>query len=285
MKINRLLASIAAVAFSTSAYAEIVLPSTGDSEIVFIALDFGGTTNSFTLDTGTLLSAFDPSVNRVFDLSALSTFWGTFKGSVTGVMQFGLFAADGVGSGTVANGRSVLVTSAVGGGPTGLSNSVVSARAGGITGTFLAGISGAADNASFTSTHRDLANGSSISLGGGGTTGSDTFNANWTTPLNSSLQLAGTKAEFFKISTVTGTNAQPASVTDFFSSTETSTNVGGFWNLDLATNLLTYKGAPDIVIVPPPPVPEPSEWAMMLAGLGLVGFAARRRAAKRKISA
>lgn len=33
----------------------------------------------------------------------------------------------------------------------------------------------------------------------------------------------------------------------------------------------------DGVIVPTPGVPEPATWAMMLAGLGGVGFAMRRR--------
>ena len=207
------------------------------------------------------------------------------KSSVTGTTQFGLFAADGAGPNTGIDSRVILVTTSVGAGPVGLSNTRVATPSTNISTNYLQQISGALDNAAFTSTHRDLSNGSSFSTSAGGATGANIFLANWTQALGVPLQAAGNKAEFFKLGTVVGSTATPAKVTDFFSDTETSTNVGGFWNLDLATNLLTYKGAPDIVIEPPPPVPEPSEWAMMLAGLGLVGFAARRRAAKRKISA
>ena len=285
MKIRKFLTGALLGVVATAANATIALPTTGDSEIVFIAVDFAGTSNSFTLDTGILLSAFNPATDRVFDLNALSSLWGTFRSSVTGTTQFGLLAADGSGPNSGVDSRVILVTAAVGNGPAGLTNTRVATQSSNIGTAYLQVINGALNNPAFTSTHRDPGNGSSFSEGGGGVTGANVFLNNWSNPLGVPLLAAGTKAEFFKVGTVVGTTATLAAVTDYFSSTETSTNVGGFWNLDLATNLLTYKGAPDVVIEPPPPVPEPSEWAMMLAGLGLVGFAARRRAAQRKMIA
>ena len=284
MKFKNILAGIVFGSVAVVANATIILPITGDSEIVFVAIDFGGTTNSFTLDTGIKLSEFDPAANKAFNLQELSTFWSTFKSSATGTVQFGLLAADGAGPNSGVDSRVILATDAVGNGPSLITNSRVATPSSNVGSAYLQQVSGALDNTVFTSSHRDQVNGSSINLGGAGATGSNVFQANFTTPLNVSLIAAGTKAEFFRFGTVVGSTAAFATVTDYFASTETSTNVGGFWNLDLATNLLTYKGAPDIVIVPPPPVPEPAEWAMMLAGLGLVGFAARRRQAKRNVT-
>jgi len=43
----------------------------------------------------------------------------------------------------------------------------------------------------------------------------------------------------------------------------------------IGTGFLTSTGGP-----PPPPIPEPETYAMMLAGLGLMGYVARRRKLK-----
>lgn len=52
--------------------------------------------------------------------------------------------------------------------------------------------------------------------------------------------------------------------------------VGGSGTLNTVT--LFGSGAPGAVVVPPPgAVPEPAAWAMMIVGMGAVGFAMRRR--------
>ena len=44
-----------------------------------------------------------------------------------------------------------------------------------------------------------------------------------------------------------------------------------------ATYIFAFSGVGGSVVVPPPAVPEPETYAMMLAGLGLIGFSARRK--------
>jgi hypothetical protein len=46
----------------------------------------------------------------------------------------------------------------------------------------------------------------------------------------------------------------------------------------LTANLIGFVG--DQVDPPTPPVPEPASWAMMIAGMGVVGASMRRRAAR-----
>ena len=269
MKFTKIFAgALAALAVSAS-QASIIQPSTGDSEVVAVLYDFAGTGNSFTLDTGILFSAFDTTQNQSFNLATLSPLWNNFKSSVTGTMQFGVMAADGVGPATgVAGSRSILFTTAAGNGPSGLNNTKVNQAAGAIGGTYLAAISGAANNPSFTSLHSSTANGSSFSLGGAGATGFDVFQNNWNTPLGIQMINAGSNAELFKAALTGASGPNPATVTDFYKATETATNLGGFWTLDASSGVLAYNAAP---------VPEASEWAMMLAGLGMVGFMVRRR--------
>lgn len=50
-------------------------------------------------------------------------------------------------------------------------------------------------------------------------------------------------------------------------------DVGAYWGSDVTPNFVVSRWASDSVI------PEPGTWAMLIAGFGLVGFAARRRRA------
>ena len=271
MKFTKIFAGVLAALAVSASQASIILPTTGDSEVVAVLYDFAGTGNSFTLDTGILFSAFDTTLNQSFNLATLSPLWNNFKSSVTGTMQFGVLASDGAGPNSGPGSRKILFTTGPGNGPVGpggLTNTRVATPSTNVSTNYLQSISGAVDNANFTSLHRNNANGSSFSLGGGGATGFNIFQANWNQALGIQMINAGNKAEMFRADTVTGSTATPASVTDFYAATETATNLGGFWTLDSTNGVLAYNAAP---------VPEASEWAMMLAGLGMVGFMVRRR--------
>lgn len=57
-----------------------------------------------------------------------------------------------------------------------------------------------------------------------------------------------------------------------------SGNIPGFSNLALFAREVSYLVPAPAASLPGTPVPEPASWAMMLTGLGLVGFFWRRRA-------
>lgn len=60
------------------------------------------------------------------------------------------------------------------------------------------------------------------------------------------------------------------------------TNAPGYWGGNPAGLIVDIMSSGVSTITPPvvtAPVPEPETWAMLLAGLGLLGFAARRRTA------
>jgi len=59
-----------------------------------------------------------------------------------------------------------------------------------------------------------------------------------------------------------------------------NTKLTDFGNFELHINSVTANGSSVKFTQMTSPVPEPETYGMMLAGLGLIGFAARRRAAK-----
>jgi MYXO-CTERM domain-containing protein len=74
-------------------------------------------------------------------------------------------------------------------------------------------------------------------------------------------------------------NASPSQFSDYFliGSSVTQTIGSGGATLYARVNDTLFSNNSGAYSVSVTPVPEPHEWAMMLAGLGLVGFAARRR--------
>ena len=67
----------------------------------------------------------------------------------------------------------------------------------------------------------------------------------------------GNATAFYKLNAGTGMNLNTLS-----------------WTYNASSDLIVYKtGAPVVVT----PVPEPASWAMLIAGLGVVGFSMRRR--------
>ena len=59
-----------------------------------------------------------------------------------------------------------------------------------------------------------------------------------------------------------------------------SLTAGGQYHLDISGTLTSTQGAYAVALAVANPVPEPETYAMLLAGLGLMGFVARRRQRK-----
>jgi hypothetical protein len=270
-----LTASVLATA-AISAQASIILPSTGDSELIAILYNVANE-NSLIVDLGVTISTFNVANNQSFNLAA-SPYYNQFIAAAgTNTIAFQVFGADsnGPASGVIGS-KKLYLTSASGGTLPNGTNANVSTRAG-IASTFLATINGALTGTvpTYFSNHTLVADGSSLDTTAGTTTSYSSFGPGVTGPAGAATVNIGSRAEFFTVTTGPGTANGQAVVTDFFSDTETADNLGGYFTVNKATGSLDYFGAPTTVVINP--IPEASEWAMMLSGLGMLGLMVRRR--------
>ena len=170
------------------------------------------------------------------------------------------------------NSKQLYLTSSANSTPSAPSNSTLATRVG-LVNTFQQALNGA-NGVTFNGTHSTDLNGSSLDTATGTATSFSTIQAGVISPSGITMVTAGSQAEFFAIQTsFPGGTTTAANVTDFFSGTETSTNLGGYFTLNAATGTLDYFGEPTVVNA----IPEASEWAMMLSGLAMLGLMVRRR--------
>lgn len=258
-KMKALVAAVALTA-SMSASAAMNTSATGDSSLILTLLD--NTNNiSMTVDLGYTLGTFDLSSNASWDITggnygdAWATFWGTASASN---VQWAVFAGDRTGS--AAGDQRMLTT--VASTWTAVSNNVLSQQMAAFDNYIFA-------NNSLTN-HNVVADGASTAISGTafaelaatyGTTGKmnaqggdttvalDTNNYVWTITRSSTNNLSPSTA-----AQVSNAGFNP------------------YFNLS-SNGALTYTAAAVTA------VPEADSWAMLLAGLGVIGFIARRRTA------
>jgi hypothetical protein len=254
-----------------AAHAAIVLPSTGDGELIAVLSNPDGLLN-FTFDLGYTLSTFDTTQNQTFNLASspyYESFLAAYMGSPNlGPIKFAVFGADSAGSITLENSKKLFITSMVGSTPPAPTNASLNNIVGNAN-TFLATLNPPSSLPS-QGNHATMEHGSSLEVGGNNSY--IVLNANVFSPARIYPVTAGDRAELFSITTAQGTTTTLAKVTDFFSDTETTSNTGAYFDLDASTGVLSYVGAPVVT-----PIPEASEWAMMLSGLAMVALVGRRR--------
>jgi hypothetical protein len=271
---KKLLTGTALAVAAMSTQAAIIQPSTGAGELM--AVVFNPANNySFILDLGVTLTTFNPANNQSFVLST-SPYWAQFTAALgTGVATFGVLGADSAGPAALADARRLWVTTNEGSSPvTPLANGDL-ANLATLTNTFQQTINGGTNvSATFLANHSSVTDGSSLSLVPSTTTSFSTLDNGVLAPSLALMVNAGSKAELFKYGTTAGASGLASTLTDFYGDTETSSNVGAYFTLNTATGTLDYVGAPGAVVNP---VPEASEWAMMLSGLGMLGLMVRRR--------
>lgn len=269
-------AVIASVAFS-SANASILDPNSGDSEILVFLRD-SGSGSVYSFDTGVRISQFDPTVASSINLAGGSLF-NTWKSTVTGTIQFSLVGGDSLGPAATAGSRSLLFTTTAGANPLSGVGSPSNQTFSGSIAAASSGLWGRHNSYSAifstgASTHIDPNANNGTGIGNGdffstAVAGEESFSPYALTvlaPFGLQMVDVGQQAEWFKATTSGTTTAKPT-VTDYYKATETATNLGGYWTLNNA-GALNYTAAP---------VPEASEWAMMLAGLGFISLMVRRR--------
>lgn len=265
--------ALVAVAAAPAANAAMATAGSGDSSLILTLID-NNANISATFDLGFNYSTFSSLVSQAtsnggsftWDLtsgnygSAWSTYWST---ATLADSQWALYGADGTGSGVGS--RGMIITKSGGTNlslTTQLNASITNfdEYIGANNGINALGTAGA------TSNHDLVADGASTATGGAafaefgkayGTTGKvNGTGFDTTQALNSSMSLLQILSGATTTSAVT---------------TTTLGNALGSYSLSLSSN-----GALTFTV----PVPEADSYAMIVAGLGLVGFASRRRNAK-----
>lgn len=246
---------VAAVALTAAvgAHAAIDNGTTGNGELFFNIWDANG---SYTFDLNKTIDSFqsDVAASGAIDQSyALSNF-GTFLAGVadTSVLKFNLVAADKSGA------YRLLTTFTVANSPTTTSDSIRSVTANGVNGfaTSVNTLIGAADNLSVASNSVAWAGKTSFKDNPAGLLGFSNAGT-----LSNNSYASG--LNFMRID---------AAATGVANSTYTPYTDGSpvhVW-VDTSDSTLHIAAA----------VPEPESYAMLLAGLGMIGVIARRRRAK-----
>lgn len=268
-QVKALVAALALSAATVPAQAAMTFAPSGDSSMILTLLDFNSNISA-TFDLGYSYTTFQDLVTGAsatgtytFDLAsgdyadAWSTYWGTASATTT---KWAIYAADGSGNGL--NSRGIISTYKSGGNyvsSNGLQTSIANFNAY-MTNNNGAGNHGSVDNgASVVTTNLSVAYaggaayGSTGLINGRGHVSMDNLGTTMTVVQN----LMG---------------ATQASVPSF----ATLGNADGNYTFNMAsTGVLTFS----VPVAVTTPVPEADSYAMLLAGLGVVGLVARRRKA------
>lgn len=288
--IKKLFAGSAFVAAVASSHATIIHPNTSGGSELFVVLYTANNQNSLIVDLGVTLSNFNwdnmgyrfpwnaISVEQVtkfaeysFNLAS-SPYYSTFIENNAGVstVQFAVIGANQFGST-----KQLWVTGAENTTPVNLTNRQLATRTSAMN-NFVGAVNTGVDTASYTNGH-SVTNGSSLDTGSNATSFS-ALSGNLTSALT--MVDAGQSAELFSYVTSSSNNNANSTLTDFYSTyevkyffggPETPGNPGGYFTMNITTGSLDYYGNP------PEAIPEASEWAMMLSGLGVLGLMVRRR--------
>ncbi len=254
-KMKAVVAALALTA-SMSASAGMTMNSSGDSSLVLTLID--NTNNiSATFDLGYSHSTFDRNANNSWSLSsgdyqsAWDSFWATASAADT---QWAVASGDNTGTGVGV--RSLFTTKV---------DTVVTNIQTTPFGTAMTNFDAYLSAANNQGTHVTAANGASTATAGNafaefagayGTTGKyATAIGDTTGALDSNLMVWTVSSASGGMTNTTQGQYKTAGFSNYFNMSSNGT--------------LTYVAA----------VPEADTWAMLLAGLGLMGFIARRRTA------
>jgi hypothetical protein len=287
-----LLAAAALMAATAPAFAVMQGATSGNGELLLNVRYYNGAGNaggddiSAVFDLGVTMDDFlahknDAGFSMNWNLNAAN--YGTafadvlaFAGANAANIEYNVIALDNTDTGVVVGGARYLTTAVVNTFPA-LSNS-------GLNG--FQGMDIYVEKNNVRGTHASEANGASVAVQADGSDINPVYfgaivgpaGDNWRgqTTADTTAKL-GVAQNFFFLTTSSLSNSGPSSKTLFgfdldgngsLSATGLQGNEFGKWNV-LADGTVTFAN--------PAPVPEASTYGMMLAGLGLVGFMARRR--------
>lgn len=271
-QLKALVAALAIVA-AVPAQAALQTGTNGDSSLILTLVD---STNvvSATFDLGSTFTTFDRTANQSWNLVSnlnYSAAWTAFSAAASAGKQWGIYMADG--NGTAAFDQQRFATSGLATGLTNITNSQLGGDAANFDSFITASNNIVANGTSILNNHQQVADGS-----------------NFVSQLPASNAASGLSANAYSGTTGKIANrssdANGAFDTNLFvwtltrsstnlvgQTTSAQVNVAGFnpyFNLS-SNGVLTYTASNAA------PIPEPETCGMLLAGLGMIGFVARRR--------
>jgi len=243
-----------------------------DSSLILTLVD---STNvvSATFDLGPTFSTFDRTVNQSWDLKTVNYIdaWNAFNGAASAGKQWGVYVADGAG--TAAGAQARLVTA---GTAAGLSTTITNSGLGSTAALFDQFITAsnniAANGTSILNNHQQVENGSNFVSLLPATNAASGLNVNAYSTTGKIANSGGDSNGAFDTDLFAWTITRSSS-NNINNATPAQLSVAGFnpfFNLS-STGVLTYTATAAA------PVPEPETYGMLLAGLGMIGFVARRR--------
>lgn len=272
-KMKALVAAVALTA-SMSASAAMTNVATGDSSLILTLVD--NTNNvSMTVDLGFSHTTFDRNSNFSWDITggnyadAWTTFWTTATVATT---QWAVVSIDGQATASVAAPNSIFTTMAAPISGTALPSLTQMTNAYNNFATYISANN--IDSNTVVGNHQTVENGASVATSGAAW--AESSNAYGTAgyigaTTNKVGDATGAMDTNLSVYTFTQTATSNLSTKAAFSQYATTAGFNPYFNLS-SNGALTYTAAVAAV-------PEADSWAMLLAGLGLMGFIARRRTA------
>ena len=269
-QLKALVAAIAIVA-AVPAQAAMQTGTNGDSSLILTLVD---STNvvSATFDLGSTFTTFDRTVNQSWDLVSnlnYSAAWTAFSSAASAGKQWGVYMADGNGTGALAQQR--FATSALATGLSTISNSKLGGDAALFDEFITASNNIVANGSSILNNHQQVADGSNFVSGLPGT--NLAFGGNSKGYNNGRIASGSSDANGDFDTNLFVWTLTRSSTNNLGNATSAQLNVSGFnpyFNLS-SNGVLTYTASNAA------PIPEPETYGMLLAGLGMIGFVARRR--------
>ena len=265
--------SFAAISDATSGNGELLVnlrfyngDNNGGGDDISAVFDLGVTMNDFLANRGVA------GYSQTWSLTSANygTAWNTvmaFAGANTAAIEYNVIALDNSNSNTAGGARYLTTAGATFPALTNLNTNNFSFMNSYVTNNNSRGTHATEVNGASTATSSDAQNTYFGKVNGGLTDGD-----NWSgqTTADTTKTLATAQNFWFLTTSSTSTTAQ-ATKTAFGVDLNGNGSIGtgefGVWSVNAAAGTVSFAN----------PVPEASTYGMMLAGLGLVGFMARRR--------